>query len=229
MKTRPITTILALSMLLIAGAGAQTINWVSTASTAPLGTKHFLSDGTAMPSGFTFQLGYFDAGFNAADANTWAGNWHALDTTAYNGSTTSNFPFLGFNFQKASTVTSATASFTGKQGYIWGFNNLSLMGQPGGEAIIFTNPVWSFPDPNNPIADNWSVSLSSSVLFGSVDKNVATAGGVLTGAGDISAPKAANTFHVQTATWGAAPVPEPSTIATLALGGLVALRRRRRS
>jgi hypothetical protein len=211
-----------MALLHAPSVNAQTVNWVSTASTAAAGTKSFLSDGTAMPAGFTFELGYFDAGYVAANATTWAASWHALGSTTFNNPA----PLFGYNFQANSTVLPANASFVNQQGYIWGFNNLSLMGASGGEALLVTNPTWTFPDPTNPVAFNWSISTASAVVFGAIDKNVGTAGGGVTGDGVISAPKAADTFHMQAATW-LAPVPEPSAVGLLAFTGLVGLRRRR--
>jgi hypothetical protein len=232
-STRTIGRLLAsLAISLItSSATAQTINWGSTVSTAGAGNMHNLSDGSAMSPGFTFQLGYFSAGFNAADPMTWAANWNVYNdstSAAIEGQTSFNGlsgPF-GYNFAKSTTNT--LASFNGQQGYIWGFNDQGLTGLAGGEALLLTNSSWTFPSVGNNISVDWTVSTASNVVWGAIDTNGTTAGGYIAGGGVQSAPEAANTFHVQTSGF-VAPVPEPSSALLVGLASLGLLRRRRSS
>ena len=212
-------------------AGAQTINWGSTASTTFAGNKHFLSDGSSMPDGFTFQLGYFDAGFNASDPTSWVSNWHVYDDGSSGGiegqddfnNPISPSPF-GYNF--AASTTNTLPAFDGQQGYIWGFNDQGLTGLFGGEAVLITNPGWLFPATGSLVAVDWTVSLATDVVWGSIDTNGSTGGGYIDGGGVQSAPQAADGFHVQTATF--APVPEPGSMLLLSSAGFAFLLRRRR-
>ncbi len=205
-------------------ADAQTINWGGTSFS--VNNLSYLSDGSAMPGSFNWQVGAFTGGFvpDANNAANWASNWVSFGSD----NTDTAFPYT---WGGIGSVSSATTN--NLQGYIWGYNNLSLMGQTGGEALLVTNPIWLTPTfgSNNPSPD-WAINNSSLTVFGRVDTNIDAAGGISQGGGIISGPVAdstASTFEVQSATWNTSAVPEPSSAMLLAAVGLVArLRRLRR-
>ncbi|MEZ5304288.1 MAG: hypothetical protein R3F11_27145 [Verrucomicrobiales bacterium] len=205
-------------------AQAQTINWGSTASTTFAGNQSYLSDGSAMPDGFNFQLGWFDGatpGFSLGDPLTWADAWTAVDTTAF------NYPsgIVGFSFQDSFN---SVAALEGRQGYILGLDVPSLNDSPG-EALLITSAGWVFPNISSPSSNDWTVANATTAIWGSIDTNIAAAGGEIAGGGTYTDDKAADTYHLQTAALSpVAPLPEPAAgFLALLAGGLAIFRRRR--
>lgn len=222
MKTTTlIVSITAATLGLIASASAQTINWGTTASSSIAGNKHFYSDGTGFDASLLARIGYFDNTFNVGDSSTWVSSFHEVGSDAFSLPS----PILGYNFNQ--NTTQADAAANSKQAYVFVYNDSSLLGTPDGEALIYTNPSWILPTAGGVGFTDMYASAASQVLFGQLDTNGSTAGGLLTGSGVFATQQAADTFHVQTGSWNAAAVPEPSaSLLGLSLG-LLALRRRR--
>lgn len=134
--------------------GAATINFTSQ---QPLEDKK--SDGTAMDSTFSFQLGAFNGGFTPTNMNQaqWLANWNPANlidgsnkpivgnAVAYNDSEI--FPGSGLyanSYEGKAQLDSNTGAFgVGAQGYIWGYTQRGD-GQTG-EWILLTNNNWAFP------------------------------------------------------------------------------------
>jgi hypothetical protein len=228
-KTRLIH--LALGLIGLATTGlSQTVNWGS-AFDAP--NRFYLSNGTNMAAGFPFHLGYWNAGFTPSGANAtlWAANWNDWGLPSQS-MLIDDFGFFGVTAAKTST----DPLLVGKQLYIWAYNNTALMGMPGGEAFMATAPTWTMPGTGIAPSVNYdlgdtSPSTVTSVIYGALDRDMLLpANGITGGAGVgvISNPRAANTFHVQSATW-AAPVPEPGVTLALGLAATALTWRRRRA
>lgn len=234
-EKRPVLLWFLLLLWLLGAASAasgQTVNFGSTASTTGAGNRHFLSDGSQMQDNlFHFQVGYFDGGFVAADPGTWLANWRVYDDASsggIEGQDSFNAPvgLSPFGYNMAGSFTNTLSSFNGRQGYIWGFNEQGLTGVAGGEAVLFTNAGWLFPNVGSLDAVDWTADGATSVLWGAIDTNDALVGGQLVGAGERSVPRAADSYHVQSG--GFAVVPEPSSALCLGLAGMLAMLRRRR-
>ena len=214
------TTIRAAAALLLLAAGssafAQSVNWGHALSLN--NTQSFLSDGSEMPAGFEFEIGYFDTGFvpTADNAADWDLNWISLQ-----GATFPNDPFNGFT--RTLNITSAASD--GKAAYIWAFNDPSLMGTAAGEGLLVTNSSWVFPDFEvlQGGAPSWTFhSAGNEAVVGSIINGTISDASAAT---DISSPAATHT--VQTATWSPVPVPEPGVMAMVLCSAGILLRRRR--
>ena len=203
---------------------AQTINWGGTSFS--FNNLSYLSDGSAMPATFNWQVGTFTGGFvpTLSNASSWSSNWVSF------GSDTTD-PSFPYTWGGIGSVSSAATN--GLQGYIWGYNNVSLMGQTGGEALLVTSASWVTPTFGSitPSPD-WAIGNATTAVVGRIDTNINGAGGVIQGAGTYTSPvsdSTASTFEVQSASFGTSPVPEPSAALLLGVVGMMArLRRLRR-
>jgi hypothetical protein len=197
------------------------INFGST----PFGTN-LQSDGSAMDSSFTFELGTFTGGFVPTAGNTdqWATNWTpVVDSggtplpdaiTSYGtipfGSSSS---FEGFNSEIALDHNTSPIDI-GAQGYVWGYNTLA----GDGEWILLTNT-----DPS----DKWTFGDASGITF-SEAWTVGSADEAIVGAINFTDGGAA--IAMQTANVSLPPaVPEPSTTIVLAATAFAFAFRRRRA
>ena len=225
MKLHPIllAAVSALSFALLSpSASAQTINWGGTSFS--FNNLSYLSDGSAMPSTFTWEVGTFTGGFvpTATNASDWSSNWTSFGTD----NTDTSFPYTW-----GGTGEVNSAATDGLQGYIWGYNNLGLMGLTGGEALLVTSTAWSTPSFGSITpSPNWDISSSTNTVFGRIDRSIDAVGGVDQGGGIVTGAQSdstASTFEVQSGTWNVAPVPEPGSALLLGSLGLLARIRRR--
>lgn len=205
---------------------AQTVSWGS--SWNPNSSLLLLSDGAAQGSTFNWQLGWFSAEPTAANATEWISLWNPIQNA---GASTNPATFdnagTTYYYAEGEAQISSSDPAIGKTAYIFGFNDLSLMGQAGGEAFILKSDLLI----NYTIGNADYVYIDSNiaeVLWGRIDRDIANAGGTTPGVGEFSVLAADNAFEVQAA--GFAVVPEPASL-VLTLCGLsaVAFRRRRQN
>lgn len=159
MKTR-CTWLLIIFSLFCATLDAQpTITWNSSPNSTNL-----QSNGSAMDSGFRFELGVFTDTFHPTGDNVanWAASWNSAERTQYNSVS---------NTFNASTVPATNqAPFTiNKPVYIWGFRGDAL----NGEWILFRAMSWTWPDafpstPTRPL--QWHTAEATAIL-GSINSN----------------------------------------------------------
>lgn len=136
---------------------AEIISWFSDANQTNLD-----SSGTAMGSGFQFQLGVFSDGFAPTARNTseWLAHWHAADTTTYNAANQ--------RFADSYQVTANTAPFiVGAAAWIFGHRDSPT----GSEWILFRKATWLWPAPNpmNPLPTQWNAKNADVIVLGSVN------------------------------------------------------------
>jgi hypothetical protein len=127
--------------LLLAGScalKAQTTTWATSLWTNPI---NYTSDGQPSGGSLTWSIGWFDDGFvpTAENHQDWLANYNLIDTT----------PELTGVFYGLFKNTDVDAEAWGKQAYIFAYNNEALIGQPGGEALLFTEVGFVFPDEPN--------------------------------------------------------------------------------
>ena len=135
--------------------GAATINFQST----PFDPDQ-KSDGTAMDSTFSFQMGGFENGFVPTNMNhaQWLANWTPAQlvdgtNTPIAGNTVNYddseqfFPGSGFfanNVEASAQLDDNNGAFSeGSQGYVWGYTTRA--DGEDGEWILLTNAGWTFP------------------------------------------------------------------------------------
>lgn len=214
---------------LVSHVQAQTVDWGTDATLT--GNAARLSDGSAMTNAVTWSLGYFANGFvpDATNYLGWAANYVSVGTTAWQDDGTGIWSVPGH-------VDDVGAAAAGNQVYTFAFNNLSLLGTSSGEALLYRLDGQTFPTipnfinaqlPDNPFDPN---DDAFSVIWGTVDRNIYGAGGLIVGGGLVTsagADSVAGEFTAQTATWAA--VPEPATGLLGALGCLALFRRKRPS
>ena len=216
---------------------AQTVAWGTSASANPLA---FNSDGAVDNATNIWNLGYFDDTYtpDATNWNSWAANWNTVATSTHQN--------WGGAFWAVSVNTYDVGSAAaGKQMYVFAYNDLSKIGTPEGEALIYRQDGLLFPG----VADQETFDVANNpmdtdddaftVIWGRVDREMyADANdndGILRGGGIISSliqdsnatpyDQGNGTFEVQFATW--AVIPEPSAALLGGIGLLLLLRRRR--
>ena len=196
-----------------------------------------LGDGSFTDGGFAFELGTFAAGFEPTAANTsdWVANWRvfdavvaadedpmdaffALDATTSAFSAVDDVTFDGFSLSGDSSVSSGADFTEGEQGYVFVRNSNDTTA--GSEWLLYTNEEWTFPfvaeESHAPLLVEWLIEGSDEAVFGAVNDTIV-------GAGERSSIE--TNFLAQTFTF----VPEPSSLSLLLLGGLLTLRRERKS
>jgi MYXO-CTERM domain-containing protein len=191
----------------------------------PLG---YYSDGSATGDTLTWTLGYFNDGFTPSETNfdDWAANYVEVDRDTERFFT----PFFAVSGIKEDVGTAAA----GKQAWIFAFNDLGKIGTTEGEALLFAEDGFLFPEvlfsgtfdiEDNPFD---GIDDAFTVVWGQVDRDRDAAGGRITGGGEFSnqlADTSTLEWEAQTATW---PIPEPSVM-LMGLAALALLGRRRRS
>jgi len=220
LKLAIITVVSFLAMKIHA---AITINFSST----PFGTN-LQSDGSAVDSSFTFELGTFIDSFVPTAGNTdqWLANWTPVldssgsavaEATAPYGTISSAFgDFDGFS-SNVTLDNNNTPFEIGSQGYVWGFDSQAN----DSEWILLTNTdagnEWIF-------GDTGAGSIPFSPIF-----SVSTAGEAIVGAINFTDGMGAPiSFQTEAVSLPPA-VPEPSTTIVLTATALAfALRRKRR-
>jgi len=232
---------------------AQTVAWGTSVSFNPLA---FNSDGSVDNSGNLWTLGYFNTGFtpDATNWSQWASNWHAVSSPT--SETNPLPPYNQVNYPRhrdegglwavsVNTYSVPDPVAAAKQMYVFAYNDLTKLGTPAGEALLYRQDGLKFTGEaagqatfdiaDNPL-DNGQTGNDDTftVIWGRVDRKMYDAGGVLTGGGVIhnlvpdsiaQPPDQLNgTFEAQFATW----VPEPASALLVAFGGALAALRRRR-
>jgi hypothetical protein len=222
---------MAVACALLAGqARAISVSWGS----------EYLSDlrdsyGNPLDETFKMQLGFFESTFTPDASNTsqWASHWHVFDQASSNDPANSFDPLTGYftresiaidsNGQSTSPYADLGLNFTGKEAYLWTYNNKTP--GAGSEWLLARASDWVFPtgaatgccDSELPL--QWSVSDFSS---GTPVVPIWGGQGEQRGAGSYTVTD--NSYTLQTFTV----VPEPSTALLTILGTAFALLRRRR-
>jgi hypothetical protein len=210
-------------------ANGQTTGWGTAASYNPVS---FDSSGQVETS-MIWTLGYFDDGFSPDENNymEWASHWNIVGTAGH----------VDYGeFWGVSASTNSTAASVGKEQYVFAFNSLDKIGQADGQALLFDPGDFFFPEipytvtHGIPQATGDTADDNFRIIWGRVDRDPFTAGGVLTGGGvfqnlvpdSTSGPDGGlnSTFNAQ---FGGFAVPEPSTSLLGLIGSLFVLRRRR--
>ncbi len=197
-------------VVLLAFSGAcrgQSVAWgTSLAQGSP--PLLYLPDGTAMPAGFTWELGWFDAGFvpTMGNAGSWSAKWHTVDSTGVAGSPDHN----------VNGYIADVGAASGKQAWLWAYADKSSMGVPGAPAVLLTSSSWFFPGLFAFANFDIAVPPSSNppllqVVIGRIDRQLTTSGGIqVAGLVPAARPEALGSvtlsagFEVQAATWPAA-------------------------
>lgn len=225
-----------------------TVAWGTSASFDPLA---FHEDGSVDNAQNLWTLGWFNDGYvpDALNWDSWAANWNPVSSpVSEDDPLDPTPPYDQINFPvhrkvdglwgvSVNTYDVGSAA-VGKQMYVFAYNDLTKIGTPDGEALLYRQDDFYFPgSPTQATFDIEDNPLNSSddnltVIWGRVDRAMYDIGGVLTGGGLISvevpdsdATPLAGTFEAQFATW--AVVPEPSAALLGGLGMLLLLRRRR--
>jgi len=205
-------------------ASAQQVTWQVLRE--GLATDFALSDGSAMPAGFQFELGYFDPFDHDGDAGTpdeatpldsnfdlWDAAWQPVDMQA-----------LGSNF--ISNTTDPLSVAPNKPIFIWAFTDPT---DPFGEHLLLNNPSdsdWTFPTSVGPANAISALDPGTTAIVGAVVTQTETSLGGFEISSDAFGMTGTGAAHVQTATM-TLPVPEPTSLALLMAGALTLFRRRR--
>jgi hypothetical protein len=198
-------------------AQAQTLNWGNV-----IGEPIVTSTGSPIDQTFVFQLGAFDAGFipEFSNADQWLQNWRIFDTASYDG----DFGFSTATAYIQNGVTSAepgasTMSFAGLDAYIWIRDSDDAV--EGSEWLLTRASTWSFPSTGGGCCDTTVVEWSVSDLDSSTTPVIGGHHGVV-GPGVFTPPS--STTGLQTHTF----IPEPSSVLSAILAGLLIVMHRRR-
>jgi len=249
---------LAVILSMAGSASGQTVAWGTSVNFTPLS---FNSDGVVDNDLNTWSIGYFANGFepDATNYMDWASNYVGVSSLTpeedplapgsgnlinypVHRSEPSGIPVPGLeNFWSTSVNTfDVGVPAGGQQVYMFAYNDLSLIGSPEGEALLYRQDGLLLPTTPNQItfdvADNPldTDDDNFTVIWGQVDRRIDNldAASVLRGGGEISSllTDSSSTdagfadWETQFATW---PIPEPSTAALAVLGSMCLLRRRR--
>ena len=184
------------------------------------------SDGSAMDSSFTFELGTFGNGFAPTAGNTdqWLANWTPLTNSSgiavpeasvqYGTINTIFGPTDGFS--SSATLEHNDSPFgIGQQGYIFGYDSLS--GEADWILLTNTDPTpdeWTYANATGiSFTESWTVGTAGDAIVGNVNFFDGKGDFISMQSGSVSLPPA---------------VPEPSTAAIFAVAALgFGLRRRR--
>ena len=180
MKLRILKTSLLAAVLAAASHGFADTTIV--VSSTPL-SSNITSQGLALDSTFTFELGTFINGFIPDTDNTgdWLANWTPLSdasgdpipeaTVQYNDEAAPSPPYAPGtavnNFDISVALSHNTSPFSaGSPFYVWGFNNRTEDGP--GEWILISDSAWVWPvsSPNAPGVVFADLSESSYAIIG---------------------------------------------------------------
>lgn len=217
--------IIAATLSLTAGLKAQSLGWGTSSSNTSLG---YFSNGSPTGTALTWNVGYFANNFVPTFANhsQWYSNFVIVDT----GQETYNAPFYAVDGYKNNVavgpdgITPTNAS--GKEVWIFAYNDAAKIGTPEGEALLFRQNGVNFPSAPNfesvDIADNPSDSGDDSftVVWGQVERKRSVTGGQIAGGGVYSNKLNDTTtgaWEAQTATWPSIP-PTPYQLASWSIG-----------
>ena len=227
---------IALAAVMTTSVHAQTIDWGSDVDSVFID-----SQGYTLGTGYTFELGAFDSGFDLAKnpLATWFAHWNVFDAAAYdatNGYFTgtaqmlvtglSNSPDLRMS---SDTTDPNTTSFSGLEAYLWIRNDSTTMEKWGGsEWLLVRSADWFFPTYgccNPALLLEWSVSdlLPANVPLYGWQKSPGS--DQVVGKVDTTFTSSSSGGFLQTGTY----LPEPSSaVMVLVLGAMAVLDRRRR-
>lgn len=244
MKFLPLAVILGLGFTAVR-ASAQTVLWGTAYSELPAVQ---MSNGTADTSGLlTWTLGYFNSGFtpDANNVQSWVGNYHQVAAQQYHtdsgtGEWVASQAYASGDPADPPEVPTARDKIM----WIFAYNNTGMLGNQGGEAILFTQNT-TFPSD---VAKNFDIQDTAGsaedddfhIVWGRVDRDWLNSGGTVSGGGVFSSPTTPDSvethpgdplhggygsFEAQAGGWTL--VPESSTAILTLLGSTVLLRRRR--
>lgn len=228
----PTLTLIVLTGLLAASKPLQaaSIGWGNQAFDTLVD-----SNGTALDSTFTFEIGTFINGFvpTASNLTDWAANWTIFDAATLN--TNELFPSSGplnfftstathqTNSQSSSLFTTPGSTFAqNTQAFLWAYDSKTVSFTS--EWALVTDLVstgnaadsWRFPSPTNDTGFlTWSLADADNAVFGKLRN------GTIAGGGDFTVQPA--TFSLQTHQ-----VPEPGGALLIASAGLLFMLRRAR-
>jgi hypothetical protein len=205
------------------GLQAETFSWGSAFRSILV-----QANGQPMDGNFVFELGAFNAGFIPTENNLtlWNQNWRLLDQA--DSSTSEYVPANGVFGSSASLTTNSNFA-VGTQMFIWGHNGKSIL--PATEWVLLTNGPGETPSNTS---DNWTMprvtsSINSIIYYRVSGATVPVFGGINSTQGPGGYSAAPGTFALQSH-WVMSQVPEPGTVALVALGligGCVRRQRRR--
>jgi len=200
--------------VLASAAGAYAQSSASTTYTGGAGERDITFGGVPVPDGNYVEIGYFTPGFNisanADNLSALAGAWQQLDFT-----TTKQIFGQGGRF--GSTASTSSTSFDNQKIVLWLFKTTGNAAPVSGFGNVQGYGLYSGPYSGSvPPAPNWLFPLRDA----------------MPPANSITV----NSLQVDTAYFGTfdanhlllAAVPEPSTYALLALGGVLVLAARSR-
>ena len=222
---RVIAVLAALSAL----GHAQTINWGSEV----LSDLRKSNGGIINQSGFQFELGAFNPGFEPSPGNlaNWFLNWHVYNTADY--SKEAGYFTSPVQMQDNGSFDPALGAydFQGLEAYLWIRNSPTMVRDRGNEWLLVRASDWKFPEASPGCCDNalpleWSVSdlgAGDVPLFGAQ-------GGVQANFGtrDYDLPSTLQTYTLG-ASQGDSATPEPGAFVLVLVLGLMALLDRRRA
>jgi len=194
-KATLLSTIVALTLLAVSPARAN-ITIVFTSVGCELGLT---STGQGIDNTFVFSLGTFDSGFTPTSTNLsqWTSHWNNIADGGYGNDTgDSGIANTGFFAVEYVGTYAGSGASTGQQAYIWGYNPAKT------EMILLSNnTAWILPDPTTLPPINWLRSTYDAGTYAVLGTLNPTSGGVEP--------------YLETAA-----VPEPSTLAVLAIGAI---------
>jgi hypothetical protein len=215
--------LLASIPLLALTAPGQTLDWGS-----PVATDIVDSQGNPITNLFVIEIGAFVDGFtpDETNVNDWFSNWRIFDAATYNPTLMYFTSVASMNDDGTSTSPHSTAgfSFEGLDAFLWIRRGDTPV---EGNEWLLTRAVssdpsatWEFPDAVPGCCDNepnlqWSVSdLDGDDIPGWGSQGGVHGDGIYTVTGG---------YTLQTYTF----IPEPSSLAFVALSAAMLLRRRR--
>jgi hypothetical protein len=218
---KKILSLLATFLSLTAGTEAQTLGWGTSASSMPLG---YFSNGSPTGTALIWNVGYFANNFVPTFSNhsQWVANFVIVDTAREMFSD----PFYAVDGFKVDTgvapdgITPTNAA--GQQIWIFAYNDITKIGTPQGEALLFRQNGLAFPSAPNiesvDIADNLldAGDDAFTIVWGHLERRRGTTGGQIAGGGVYSSPLTDTTtesWEAQTATWPSSP-PTPYQVAS---------------
>ena len=217
--------IIATALPLAAGLQAQSLGWGTSSSNTPLG---YFSNGSPTGTALTWNIGYFANNFVPTFANhaQWQANFVIVDIEQENFNDPS-YAVDGYKNNVAvgpDGITPTNAS--GKEIWIFAYNDAAMIGTPQGEALLFRQNGLGFPSAPSfesiDIADNPSDPSDDpfTVVWGQLERKRSATGGQIAGGGVYSNKlndTTAGAWEAQTATWPSTPA-TPYQLASWTIG-----------